>query len=969
VARSPEELYELFLALAPPRLAAARRAIGLADLNEQRRELESALIPFAVDAALLGIQGVSALCRALASCPAASGAEFEAAIGLLANAVDELGNVDVSGARTDESQLLACAAALRRTAERVTPPRASPAAEATGKVPPEDFGSVRQPGAPTGEIRPGGKHHDEVRPAEIRPGGKHRDEIRPAEIHGGEVHPGDIGGVWQTDLAEDMVAAFLDECSERLDGLSERLLLLEQRGSDSALVDEVFRDLHTLKGSSAFAGLKSMNRVAHLAEDLMGELREGKRACDRLLVDVLLETLDTLRAILDRARAGKPIDLDLLPLLRRLRDPAAPPMPSSPTETGTAARLASPTETGTAARRSPVTDTAMPASKSSSTEAGMAARPVNAEPAPVQATLRIDFAKVDLLLNLVGEAVLARGRLTAVAETQATLGRELGQVRGKLGALARQPSERKGRGPETQLAGDLGRIERVLVESNGELVSGLGALTLAVGQLRDHVMKLRMVPISRLFTKYQRTVRELSQSLGKQIAVELRGAETELDKVLVERLEDPLLHLVRNAVDHGIEVPRERASRGKPPNGTLGLSAEQRGGQILVRIEDDGRGMDPAKLRAKAVERGIYTAAEAEESSDAAAFELIFRPGFSTAEAVSDLSGRGVGMDVVRDAITKLKGSIAIDSHLGQGTSVELRLPLTLAITQVLVARLGQELVAIPLDAVVSAQHSPESFDMVAGDPCLRVGEELVPVVDLGRILGLDPAVSLRDLGESSVVLVAVGSDKLGLLVDQVLGRHEVVIKSLGPLLGGTPCAAGATLLGDRVLLVVDLVGVADRARRPAPPRLVESRGLARPRVRARILVAEDSDVVRETVRRELGRAGFDVHTARDGLEALALARRESFDLVSTDVMMPGLDGFELTRALRQDRRYQKVPIVIVTSKDSRVDALRGFDAGADAYLTKPTELEHFIRTIEDLLARSGHASAPGDEEESPGTR
>jgi two-component system chemotaxis sensor kinase CheA len=511
---------------------------------------------------------------------------------------------------------------------------------------------------------------------------------------------------------------------------------------------------------------------------------------------------------------------------------------------------------------------------------------------------------------------------------------------------------------------DLARIERVLGESYDELVGGLGGLALAVGQLRDHVMKLRMVPIARLFSKYQRTVRELSQTLGKQVVIELGGADTELDKVLVERLEDPLLHLVRNAVDHGIEQPAERTAHGKPATGTLGLGAEQRGGQILVRVSDDGRGMDPAKLRAKAVERGLLTAAEAADLSDTGAFELIFRPGFSTAESVSDLSGRGVGMDVVRDAIAKLKGSIAIDSRLQAGTTIELRLPLTLAITQVLVARLGQELVAIPLDAVVSAQRSPESFEMVASNPCLRVGDELVPVVDLGRVLGFDQGVSLRDLGDSSVVLVAVGSEELGLLVDQVLGRHEVVIKSLGPLLGGTPCAAGATLLGDRVLLVLDLVEVVESARQPAAPRSLGARGRPRTRPRARILVAEDSDVVRETVRRELGRAGFDVSVARDGLEALALARRESFDLVSTDVLMPGLDGFELTRALRQEPRYQKVPIVIVTSKDSRIDVLRGSDAGADAYLTKPADVGQLIRTIEGLLTRTGRPSPPADEVE-----
>jgi two-component system chemotaxis sensor kinase CheA len=546
-------------------------------------------------------------------------------------------------------------------------------------------------------------------------------------------------------------------------------------------------------------------------------------------------------------------------------------------------------------------------------------------------------------------------------ETQAGLLRELGQVRNKLGAQLGPTREHAepGRGPGAPWVADLQRIERILREAHDEVTGGLSGLTLAVGQLRDQVMKLRMVPIARLFTKYQRTVRELAQKLGKEVVVELSGTETELDKVLVERLEDPLLHLVRNAVDHGIEPPDERASRGKPRAGKLSMRALRRGGQILVTISDDGRGMDPAKLRQKAVERGLWTAAEAATKSDAEAYELVFQAGFSTARTISDVSGRGVGMDVVKDAIDKLKGGILIDSRLGQGTVIELRLPLTLAITQVLVARVAEELVAVPLDAVVSAQERPQAFEIVAGGSCLRVADRLVPVVELGQLLGLGQSVTILDPNLASVVLVLVGTEELGLLVDQVLGRHEVVIKSLGPMLAGTPCAAGATLVGDRVLLVLDLAQVAERSRRPLSDRPLPERRLVS-QLRGRILVAEDSEVVRETLRRELIRAGFEVSVAQDGLEALELAGRELFDLISTDVVMPGLDGLALTRALRQDPRYREVPILMMTSKDDRIDALRGLDAGADAYLTKPSDMRQVIRTVEELLARAPSRAAAG---------
>jgi two-component system chemotaxis sensor kinase CheA len=878
VSAGSADIYELFLALSPARIAAARAALEESDRARRGAELLAAMVPLAVDAALLGAEGVAALARAVSMAATRERASVEAALDVLEESIESLGSGDASGARVNESE-------LRARAEELGLGESAPADIAT----PEPAAVESRPAA-----EPAGSTEDEEQ--------------------------------WVPSLAEDMVSAFLDECFERLDGLSERLIALEERGDDRELIGEIFRDLHTLKGSSAFAGLKKMNRVAHLAEDLIGELRDGKRSTDRALIDVLLETLDVLRAIVERARARAPIDVDVRDLLVRLRDPrkakqAAPPAPRTPAAAATA-----PT---------PAQKPATPASAGAS-------------------TLRIEFEKVDLLLNLVGEVVLARGRLTTASEVQNALLRELVQLRKKLATLTSLEEGKNAQLGESALD-DLQRIERVLRETWGDVDAGLGGLALAVGQLRDNVMKLRMVPISRLFTKYQRTVRELANKLSKEVRVELEGAETELDKVLVERLEDPLLHLVRNAVDHGIEVPATREAASKPRAGLVKLAASQRGGQIIVTIVDDGAGMDPAKLRAKAVEKGILTEEEAAELDDRASFDLIFRAGFSTAQVVSDVSGRGVGMDVVRDTISKLKGSIVIDSEPGRGSRLELRLPLTLAITQVLAARVGGELVAIPLDAVVSAQSvAPGDLEAVADGQCLRINERLVPVVDLADVLGLPKEGSLGEASERAVVVVDVGSDRLGLLVQQMLGRHEVVIKSLGPLLASAPCAAGATLIGDRVLLVVDLVEVAQRARQPLPVRTA-ARPAVRARTRARVLIAEDSDVVREAIRRGLTAAGFDVAAAEDGERALELARAEQFDAVSTDVMMPKMDGYELTRALRKDPRYQHVPVIMVTSKDARIDTLRGLDAGADAYLTKPADVGELVRALDALLARRKH--------------
>lgn len=855
------EQYELFLTLAPPRIVAARAALELAEPRERELELTSALIPLAVDAALLGAEGLRELAQAIVESARSSRSELERALIELESATAALGQGDASGARVDESRLREIARGLdeRRSALE---PSASPA---------------------------------------------------PALVEAPDQAGPDPDAIWRPALAEDMLAAFLDECAERTDSLADRLLRLEQSADDQQLIGEIFRDLHTLKGGSAFAGLTKMNRVAHKAEDLIGALREGRRSADRATIDVLLEALEALRAIVARARAGTRIDVDVNRLLARLENPALP----APISGSNAA---------------------------SSTASNTATAPV-AAPATAQ-TLRIEFEKVDHLLNLVGEVVLARGRLTSASDVQTTILRELAAVRKRLGGA------RGAHNGPAQLNDELERLERVLRETFGEVELGLGGLGTAVGQLRDTVMKLRMVPIARLFSKYQLTLRELGSKLGKQIRVELVGAETELDKVLVERLEDPLLHLVRNAADHGIEPADERERAGKPAAGLVVLSASQSGGQIVVSIRDDGRGLDATKLKRKAVEKGLLTSGEAETMDAEQAYQLIFRAGFSTAEKLSDVSGRGVGMDVVRDAITRLKGDVRITSELGRGTTLELSLPLTLAITQVLTARSGGELLAIPLDAVVSAQTlEPGALERVATGVCIRVGKALIPVVDLAEVLGLSGGASLADDDGRSVVIVQHGSSELALLVQQVVGRHEVVIKSLGPLLAAAPCAAGAALIGERMVLVIDLADVAARSQSTGPnePR---SRRRTVSETRARVLVAEDSPLIRDAIRRELSRAGFDVTVAEDGQQALRLAREQRFDAVSSDVMMPKLDGYELVRALRQEPNYRDVPIVMVTSKDERIDALKGYDAGADAYLAKPAEADELVRTLDSLLRK-----------------
>ncbi|MEM9067461.1 MAG: response regulator [Myxococcota bacterium] len=841
-----------FLADAAPFLTQASDAVKAGAPAEAAGPLQA----IALDAGALDMKDLATLVTALAvaaESPTRDDAAFAAGLQALTQALTDLENADESGARYDAGAIRAATDALRTLA----PP-----------------------------------------PPSILP---------PAPVAD--------DSTWEPTVDEDMIDPFLEECHDRLESLSDRLIELEGRPDDPELLRAVFRDLHTLKGSSGFVGLSKMARLAHAAEDLVGQLRDAKRSVDRPVIDALLATLDVLVAIVQRAADRAPIDVDVQGAIGRLRAPGP--------------------------RTSPAPTTA-PAATSQ--------EPASAR---VQQTLRIDFAKLDELMNLVGELVLSKGQVQTGIEDLDGLAREI-ETQRRGARRGTRSSARSGPVRLQDFATELGRVQRAFDSLRQELQHAHQQLDFVSGQLRDQVMKLRMVPVGRSWSKYHRTVRQIAGPLGKDVRLELTGEDTELDKVLVEQLDEPLMHLVRNAIDHGMEPESERVAAGKEPQGTLRLSAFHRGNQIVVQIGDDGRGIDPAKVRGKAVERGLVSKEAAEELEVQQVYDLIFHAGFSTAERVSDLSGRGVGMDVVRETISRLKGTVHVDSELGRGTTFELRLPLTLAIVQVLLLRVAGQTFAVPLDLVRrTLAVSPETIRLTGHQETLLLRGAEVPLLRIDRLLRLQGATGLR--GDLAVVLVEIGNQRVGLACDEFLGRREVVLKTLGTLIRRLPGAAGATLLGDRPAIILDVPAlVAMAVTDPdAAKELVEAPTSEVSADAKRILVVEDSDVIRESIRRTLEREGFDVVTARDGADGLARAREGSFDLVSTDVVMPRMDGYELTRRLRGLDAYRDIPILMVTSKEERIDRIRGFDAGVDAYLTKPTDAEELLRIIRRHLAKS----------------
>ena len=756
----------------------------------------------------------------------------------------------------------------------------------------------------------------------------------------------EAGVVWTPTVDDDMVELFFAEVNERLEGLAIKLVETESRPDDAELLRDVFRDLHTIKGSSAMVGLKPMNDIAHAAEDLMGQVRDGQRRLDRPIIDAILAALDELRAIAARALRREALSVPA-ELVRRLRDPSS----------------------AAAAEPAPPAAPADPA----------AAAPGAAAQQQAKATIRVDFDKLDHLLNLVGELVLGRDSLRGSITSLSALGGELStdrQLARRIEVLSDVRHQRVAGGGSRRIAPragaasaigelreELGRVERVLADIAHELDHSSGRLDAVSGELRQAVMRLRMVPVGGVLRKHHRTVRDLANKLGKKARVVLAGEDTELDKLLVEALDEPLLHLVRNAVDHAIEPPEERVRAGKPPEGTVVIRAHQRGNQVVIEVEDDGKGIAPDLVRKKAREKNLVSPDELDAMDDRDVLDLIFRPGFSTAQQVSDVSGRGVGMDVVRQTIVhRLKGTIDLRSRVGQGSTFTLSLPLTLAITQVLLARAGGEVFAVPLDAVVrTLTVHADQVRLVQDREVLTVRDRQVPLVRLADVLELPVEVGGVTAGELCVILTDQGGDLFGLVCEGLLGKKEIVIKSLGELLRGVPCTAGATLLGDRCAIILDVAALIERAlsSRRAGRRGARDGGDGEPAATpggAHILLVEDSDMVRESLRRLLVEAGYRVTVARDGAEGLELAQAQRFDLVSTDVMMPRMDGYELTRALRDTAEYRDVPIVMVTSRGERIDRVRGFDAGVDEYITKPHDRHLLLKAVARLLAERGEA-------------
>lgn len=764
---------------------------------------------------------------------------------------------------------------------------------------------------------------------------------------------------------------FLVEAFEMIEQLDQDLVELESNPEDLDLLNRIFRVAHTIKGSSSFLNFDILTRLTHNMEDVLNKARRDELKITPDVMDVVLHSIDLMKALLvairdngTDANSGIEID-DTVVRLQAISNGGAPTAEDSPAP----APQAQSTESAPADSNNPLADEPeLDYSKMSTEEveaeierllkkrqeadkqaraaqkAGGATPAVQAPKAPeapkpaaakptakaapkkdgggekapatnVEQTVRVDVKRLDHLMNLIGELVLGKNRLIKI----------YGDV-------------------EERYDG-----ERFLEELN-QVVASISSVTTDV-QLA--VMKTRMQPVGKVFNKFPRMVRDLSRELGKNIELVITGEETELDKSIVEEIGDPLVHIIRNSCDHGIEKPEDRVAAGKPEGGTVNLKAYNEGNHIVIEVADDGKGLDADMLRHKAIEKGLISEREADSMSDKEAFGIIFKPGFSTAAAITNVSGRGVGMDVVKTNIEKLNGIIDIESEKGVGTTQKLKIPLTLAITQALLVAVQEEYYAIPLSSVIeTVRVSQDEIYTVDGKSVLRLRDEVLPIVHLADIFKVNFV--LESTNEVYVVVIGLAEQKMGVIVDCLVGQEEVVIKSLGYYLKGTEGIAGATVRGDgKITMIVDVAAMMDMAKevKVNVAKLIDDTAETKKKTSPSdyvVLAIDDSNTDRAIMKKCLKTLGVTVLEAANGQDGLDIVKNgdKHLDAVLVDIEMPKMDGYTFASEVRKYNKFKNLPLIAVTSRNSKTDRMRGVESGMTEYITKPYTPEYLVNVV-----------------------
>lgn len=833
-----------------------------------------------------------------------------------------------------------------------------------------------------------------------------------------------------------LLSTFREEIDGHIVTLTRVLVDLEETAEPTQATtqeQELMRVLHTIKGAARMLGFADITHVAHAMEEVIGVYRATPATSDRTTIDALFEGIDTI-AELTRLVTRRP---------NATTSHFASPLTEPVQIVALLARFQaiSGTDETTQQAVKPNLQNLVEGSAQFEGVGNLASAnglervlEIRSEATKPDETIRVRLDKLDSLINAAGELVINKiqndehlqvmQKLTLLQRQRSRLASELREilieqlppaVRNELLGMTelfsfaeekpspspfdyKRPLTAPVAHPTTQGeqldSRTIGRIYKKLEEIIllDRKIEQLAAVTtrerkayyLRYGTLADEMRRsmldLRMLPLETLFSRFQRPIRDLANERGKTVRLVLSGGAIEIDKRVLEEISDPLIHLLRNAVDHGIELSHEREIADKPAEGTIRVAAFQKGNQVVIQVEDDGQGLDPVLLRQMAVLKNLLTPVQAAALNNETSLDLIFLPGFSTRLTSDEVSGRGYGMNIVQQNIKRLNGRVAITSTLGQGTLFTFEIPLTLATMGALLVRAAGQLFALPSMGVNGIQVIAKAeIKTLEGKKAVRLRGQITPVVNLAELLGLSPSpntypdVRFSAPDEATVLVVLVNAGGAGegrpdngsvsterlvaFVVDELVDEREIVVKSLGSFLTNVPNIAGVTVLGvDGLALILDVFGLLQTVRlgqtfAATPLNLKDQTSYFAVRAAPRLLVVDDSLTTRELERSILEAAGYQVETARDGVEALQACRERPFDLVLTDVEMPNMDGFKLSSAIRSDTNLQHLPIVIVSSRESTQDRQRGLTAGAQAYIVKSHfEQNRLLDTISKLL-------------------
>jgi len=767
------------------------------------------------------------------------------------------------------------------------------------------------------------------------------------------------------------IAKFSEEAKDHIDALNEGLLKIEKGEKDEEILNDIFRAAHSIKGTSRMLKLNEITELSHKLEDILDAIRKGSLGLTRDLSNLLFKSIDKISEMIDTVVDGKepgPEYLDICEELISAANIDASTEQSEPeSEKEVLEELSRQDEPEESKKETPPEKQAdkiiektyqvhqeNPQEQSPASTETKKGNPPQDKPSPVKSEMiRVSASKLDELINLAGEMTSAhtsmKETLTTLKETTHSANRLLETFRNSRYDLdlPEQTSNHL-----MSLASTLNRqLHNTLTSFKGDVSFN----ELFTGDLQERALKMRMLPLSTVFDTFRRSVRDMSRSLGKEVELLIEGEETELDKKIIEQLGDPLMHMIRNAIDHGIETGEERIKKGKPSEGTIKLIAMYEGGNVIIIINDDGNGIPIERLEAKVLEKKWFTESELEKMTRQEKLSLIFRPGFSTSQLITDFSGRGVGMDVVRENIVEnLKGSIDIDTREGEGTTFTLRLPSTLAIMRLLLFEISNITFSIPSDSVTEVQSvvEDEIIDVV-DRKALRLREQIIPVAYLDTLLGL-PESKESDKKDKTIIILNTGIEKLGIIIDKLLEEQDMVIKSLPAHMHGENWVSGVSISGKGDVINVLNIAMLVKAAKElnwAKPRASKAKSGVESK---KILVVDDSINTREIEKEILESYGYLVDLAKDGMEALEKAKNKVYDLVVTDVEMPRMDGFTLTETLRKEKEYASKPIIIVTSRDKLEDKRRGVQVGASAYILKGSfDQSNLLDTVESLIGSS----------------